>query len=83
MKPKQYIITTEDRIKLLKETAEYQRSQADMYRMRSNFNNGPSMKILEKQKPTTSNSNKVLEYYQNVYSEQEEPQNRPILNAWL
>ncbi|XP_045470568.1 uncharacterized protein LOC123677883 [Harmonia axyridis] len=83
MKPKQYIVSTNDRIRILKEKAEHQRKQAQAQKIRYLFNNRPSMKILEKSVVASPESSVVTEHYTKMYTQCNESHETPIFNSWL
>lgn len=70
MKPKQYIVTTNDRIKILKEKALQQQNRAETQRIRYTVNNRPSIKTLESTERKHPELNTTQVYYQQLYTQE-------------
>ncbi|KAG5885756.1 hypothetical protein JTB14_033869 [Gonioctena quinquepunctata] len=83
MKPKQYIKTTNDRITISKEKAAHQRKQAEVQRLRYTFNNRSSMRTLTEPIRRSPDLSNVTEYYQKLYTQQDDAHVTPTLNTWL
>ncbi|XP_044750445.1 uncharacterized protein LOC123310835 [Coccinella septempunctata] len=85
MSVKQYISSTEERLKLLKEQLKQQKNRHEKQKLRSRFWKTPSMKILGK--PTGDvripNVTKIETYYTNIYKKESCEQPTPIFNGWL
>uniref|UniRef100_A0AC35TY64 Protein FYV10 n=1 Tax=Rhabditophanes sp. KR3021 TaxID=114890 RepID=A0AC35TY64_9BILA len=84
MKPCQYIKSTENRIKLLKEEVVKQKERHETNSLRFRFENQPSMKVLSKPPAAAElDYDKAEKTYKNLYKKKEDTVLTPKYDEWL